>query len=50
MDINKDDTREESAWSWDKFTKRSHNLVFNNTMCGNSKLVVNDPGTILKVD
>ena len=40
MDENTDVTKEESAWSWDKFTKRVHNYAFDNTMTGQSNLVV----------
>lgn len=45
MDENADTSREESAWSWDKFTKRLHNYSFDNTLSGHSKLVVATPPT-----
>lgn len=44
MDENKDGLSEECAYSWDKFTKRTHNMSFHNTLYGNSVVVVTNPG------
>lgn len=43
MDENTDVTREESVFSWDKFTSRNHKTLFFNTLTGNSKLVLSSP-------
>jgi len=43
MDENNDVTKEESAYSWDKFAKRSYNYLFDNTLTGKSQIAVTTP-------
>jgi hypothetical protein len=45
MDENTNIKNEESAYSWDKFTKRTFNYAFDNTITGKSKIAVSTPPT-----